>query len=77
MRAEVHVSEEELADQVGGDCGLLGFGVVFEDVLDAPVEEADAERAEVVVGGKEGRRLRGVCCGSGIWLCKGSCVVSI
>ena len=50
LRAEIHVAEEELADEVGGDGGLFAFWVFREDVLDAPVEEADGEGAEVVMG---------------------------
>lgn len=57
---EVHVSEEELADQVCGDCGgFLGVGGFVNDFLDAVVEKADGEGTEVMVRGEQGSCLRG------------------
>ncbi len=49
LGAEVHVAEKELADEVGGDGGLFAFRVFGKDVHDAPIEQADGQRAEVVV----------------------------
>lgn len=64
LGGEVHVAEEELADEVGGDARGFGFvGRFLDDGLDAPVEEADREGAEVVVRREEGRGLRGEGCG--------------
>ena len=52
LGGEVHVAEEELADEVCGDCGgFFCVGGFFDDGLDAVVEEADGEGAEVVVRG--------------------------
>ena len=59
--AEVHFAEEELAEEVGGDCGGF-FALLFEGgygVVGAPVEEADGEGAEMVMWGEEGRGLGG------------------
>lgn len=52
LGAEVHVTEEELAEEVGWDCaGLFAlFAVGFHGVGRAPIEEAHGEGAEVVVG---------------------------
>lgn len=75
--AEIHVAEEELAEEIGRDCaGLFTFAPVrFHGVVCAPVEEADGEGAEMVVGGEEGCGLGGEggwggggfgeCCGVG------------
>lgn len=50
LGGEVHVAEEELADEVGGDsCGFGFVGRFLDDGLEAPVEEADRKGAEVVV----------------------------
>ena len=48
LSSEIHISEEKLTDQVGGNGALFAF-VLFEYVLYAPVEEPYAEGAEVVV----------------------------
>lgn len=64
LGGEVHVAEEELADEVGGDSRRFGFvGRFFDDGLDAPVEEADREGAEMVVRREERGGLRGEGCG--------------
>lgn len=61
LGSEIHVTEEELPNEVSGDCGG-GFAfarVGGHGVVGAPVEEADGEGAEVVVGGEEGGGLGG------------------
>ncbi len=59
LGAEVHFAEEELAEEVGGHGGgFFAFALVGgHGVVGAPVEEADGEGAEVVVGGEEGGGL--------------------
>ena len=63
LGAEVHVAEEELAEEVGRDrAGLFAlFAVGFHRVGRAPVEESHGEGAEVVVGRKDGRCGWGEC----------------
>lgn len=66
---EIHLTEEELAEEVSGDGGCFFAFVLLvgeHGVVGAPIEEADGEGAEVVVWGKEGCRLRvngRGCCG--------------
>ena len=64
LSAEVHVAEEELAEEVGRDgAGLFAlFAVGFHGVACAPVEEAHGEGAEVVVGREDGCCGWGECC---------------
>lgn len=64
LGAEIHVAEEELADEVGWDrAGLFAlFAVGFHRVGRAPVEEPHREGAEVVVGREDGCCGWGECC---------------
>ena len=77
LSTEVHVSEQELADQICGDGGLLCFGEFVKDLHSAPVEEANAEGAEVVMRRKEGCGLRTECCGSRVRLREGGSVSGV
>lgn len=72
LSGEVHVSEEELADEVRGHRGgLFGVGGFSDDGEDAVVEEADGEGAEVVVRREQGCGLggEGGGCGGGFGEC--------
>ena len=74
--AEIHLAEEELAEEVGGDGGCF-FTALFvggDGVVGAPVEEAHGEGAEVVVWGEEGRGLWGEGGGRGGGLGESSCI---
>ena len=53
LSTEIHVTEKELAYQIRWRSGFIGFVVRFQDIHYTPVEEADTEGAEVVVGRKE------------------------
>lgn len=79
LGAEIHISEEQLAEEVGGDGGgLFAFAAVgFHGVVRAPVEEADGEGAEVVVGGEESCGLWRKGRGCGRWFGKCCCVAFV
>ena len=79
LGAEIHISEEQLAEEVGGDGGgLFAFAAVgFHGVVGAPVEEADGEGAEVVVGGEEGCGLWGEGRRCRSWLGECCCVAFV
>lgn len=49
---EVHVSEEQLADEVGRDGAGFTLGVRVYDVLSAPVKLSHGKGAEMVVRGE-------------------------
>ncbi len=58
LGGEIHVAEEELADEVCGDgrgfTSILCFG---DNFLDAPVEKADGKGTKMVVWGEKGGGL--------------------
>lgn len=58
--------------------GSFGFvGGFLDDGLDAPVEEADGEGSEMVVGREEGGGLWGEGCGCRFWFGEGGGVVFV
>lgn len=72
LRGKVHVAEEELAREGSGwfGCGI-GARVGGYGGLDAPVEVARAEGAEVEVWGEERGALGEAVCGGGGWFGEG------
>ena len=77
LGTEIHITEEELANQVCWWSGFVGFGIGLEDVHYAPIEEADTEGTEVVVGREESSGLRREGCGSSLRLGEGCCVCCV
>lgn len=70
LGGEVHVAEEDLADEaLRGRGGARAEGV--DDLLDAVVEEADGEGAKVEEGGEQRRGRRVELRGAGLWLLEG------
>lgn len=57
--------------------GFVFVGGFLNDFLDAPVEEADGERAEMVVRGEEGGGLWGEGCGCSFGFGEGGGVVFV
>ena len=58
-----------------GAAGLFGLFALLVDFLHAPVEQADAEAAKVVVWAEQGGGLGGEGCGRGFGFFEETCVV--